>query len=311
MNKKKEVALVLSSGGARGIAHIGAIEELEARGYSITSISGTSIGAVIGGFYAAGKLSDYRDWISSLDGVNVFNLIDFSISTTGIIKGERVFKKLSEWMEGMTFDDLRIPFSCVAVDLYNRSEVVFKSGNVLEAMRASIALPGYLEPKLIDGNFLYDGGIINPIPTNRVARTHNDLLVAVDLNVYKPDFNPQEYWQEEVKESKILARLTELWNSTTQHIGQMQKKISNELPSEKSEEVLLKDKKLSHIGALNEMFELMQESVGREVISKNKPDVMIEIPRNLCSTFEFHRSAELIEFGRLEMQKALDEFEKQ
>ena len=120
---KKKVALVLSSGGARGIAHIGVIRELEARGYEISSVSGTSIGAVIGGFYAAGKLDEYEEWICSLGPYNVFNLIDFSFSTLGFIKGQKVFKKLSEWMEGVAFSDLRIPFSCVATDLKNRKEV--------------------------------------------------------------------------------------------------------------------------------------------------------------------------------------------
>lgn len=314
MKKKQDVALVLSSGGARGITHIGVIEELVARGYNITSVSGASIGAVIGGFYAAGKLEDYKNWICGLDRVNVFNLIDFSISTKGVIKGQRVFKKLSEWMNGVTFDDLSIPFSCVAVDLFNRREVVFSEGDVLEAMRASIAIPGYLEPQIIDGSPLYDGGIINPIPINRVKRNGNDIVVAIDLNAYMPDFDPETYWEEEegdLEESTVMKRMAEMWNSTTKRMDELQKRVSNEtVPQKKKDDVELpKDKKMNRIGALTEMFELMQESLTKTTVEHEKPDVFVEIPRNLCNTFEFHRSADLVEFGRQQMKIALDKLE--
>lgn len=315
MEKKKDVALVLSSGGARGIAHIGVIEELEARGYNITSISGASIGAVIGGFYAAGKLQSYKEWICGLDRYNVFNLIDFSVRSKGIIKGQKVFKKLSEWMDGVQFEDLEIPFKCVAVDLYNRKEIVFDKGDVIEAMRASIAIPGYLEPQMVNGVPLYDGGVINPIPINRVERKEGDIVVAIDLNAYQPDFDPSEYWQEdEIEQSSMLSRITDMWHVTSEKIGSIQKKISNEVPAsltktKEAEVDLPKDKKMNKVGALTEMFELMQETVTKETILREKPEIFVEIPRNLCSTFEFHRSNDLVEYGRLQMQMALDKYE--
>lgn len=309
MEKTKNVALVLSSGGARGIAHIGVIAELESRGYTITGISGSSIGAVVGGFYAAGKLDEYTEWITALDRFNVFNLIDFSVSAKGVIKGKKVFKKLSEWMDGVTFEDLSIPFVCIAVDLLNRKELVFDSGDVLQAMRASIAIPGYLEPQIVDGNALYDGGIINPIPINRVARTDGDIVVAIDLNAHKPDFNAKEYWQEdEVEESKMKARVNALWTSASNGIGKLQRKVSNE-DDDKPIEAVEKGPKMSHVGALTEMFELMQESTAAKTIEEESPEVLIEIPRTLCSTFEFHRSTELIAFGREQARIALDKYE--
>lgn len=307
MQNDKNVALVLSSGGARGIAHIGVIEELEARGYTITAVSGTSIGAVIGGFYAAGKLDAYRDWVCGLDRFNVFNLIDFTMSTKGVIKGVKVFKKMSEWMEGVNFEDLRIPFSCVAVDLLNRKEVVFDSGDVMQAMRASIAIPGYLEPLIVDGRSLYDGGIINPIPINRVDKSNADMVIAVDLNAYQPTFDPKKHWKEDVEASSIMKRVNDLWHSTSSRIQILQRNESNEKQLVGSQHTE-KTKTLSRIGALNQMFELMQEGVAREMIRRERPDLLIEIPGNLCNTFEFHRSKELVEFGRLQTQKALDKF---
>ena len=306
----KKIALVLSSGGARGIAHIGVIRELEARDYEITSISGTSIGAVIGGFYAAGKLDEYEAWVSGLGLYNVFNLMDFSFSAKGFIKGQRVFKKLSEWMDGVTFEDLRIPFSCVATDLKNRKEVVLDTGDVLAAIRASVAIPGYFEPSVTDDDtYLYDGGIVNPLPINRVQRNGAELVFAVDLNAYQPLFDPKKYWQEsKPEESLILKRVSEVWQTAVQKVEVLQRLNTNEKQSEQKGPHN-KEKHLSHIGALLEMFEMMQENITAQTIREQRPDVLIEIPGNLCNTFEFHRGKELIEFGRIQTQKVLDKYQ--
>lgn len=304
--EKKNVALVLSSGGARGIAHIGVIEELLARGYNITSVAGTSIGAIIGGFYAAGKLDDYANWVYSLGLVNVFNLIDFSFSAKGVIKGQKVFKKMSEWMEGLHFEDLSIPFTCVATDLKNRRERVFDSGDVLQAMRASISIPGYIEPLLVDDVFLYDGGIVNPIPLNRVQRKDDDIVVAVDLNTYQPDFDPKRDFKghEDTEASQTLNKVTSMWLNAIKNIEVLQRRTSNE--KKKAKEEVNKDKHLTRIGALTEMFDMMQENISKQMIAQEAPDILIEIPRNLCSTFEFHKSKELVEFGRMRAKMALD-----
>jgi NTE family protein len=307
MTKTKNVALVLSSGGARGVAHIGVIEELEARGYNITSISGTSIGAVIGGFYAAGKINEYREWICSIDRYNLFNLIDFSFNSRGVIKGEKVFNILREWMKGVTFNDLKIPFSCVAVDLAAHKEVVFESGNVLQAIRASIAIPGYIEPLILNGKALYDGGIINPIPINRVKRSGDDIVVAVDINARIPEFDPKKYWQiEEVESSRALNRISKMWHRATHRVEKMQIRHSNEKAPKRSERI---KKELSPIGALTETFELMQEHISNDTLRKEKPEVHIEVPRNICDVFEFHHSKGLLEYGRQEARRVLDEYE--
>ena len=301
----KKVALVLSSGGARGIAHIGVIQELEARGYTITSVAGTSIGAVIGGFHAAGKLDEYADWICGLGLYNVFNLIDFSFGGKGVIKGQKVFEKMGEWMEGLNFKDLRIPFTCIATDLKNRKEIVLNTGDVMNSIRASIAIPGYIEPMLLDDVYLYDGGIINPLPINRVHRNGDEIVVAVDLNAHQPDFDPKEFWESsEPEASPTLTKISEMWSLAVNKIEE----LHHHTPSD-DEVMELSQVEIGHfsrIEALSEMFQLMQENVTLQSLQNEHPEVLISMPRNLCSTFEFHRSKELIAYGRTRAGEALD-----
>lgn len=304
-SSSKNVALVLSSGGARGIAHIGVIQELEARGYTITSIAGTSIGAVIGGFYAAGKLDEYVDWICGLGFYNVFNLIDFSFGNKGVIKGQKVFDKMSEWMEGLSFEDLEIPFACVATDLKNRKEIVLTAGDVMKSVHASIAIPGYLEPVLLNDVYLYDGGIVNPLPINRVHRNGDEIVLAVDLNAHQPDFDPEEFWESsEPEASSTLKKVSEMWSAAVNKIEELQHHNSSD-----DEVSTLKKRETGHFGrieAISEMFELMQENVTLKTLQNEQPDVLISLPRNLCSTFEFHRSKELIAYGREKACEVLD-----
>ena len=149
---KQKVALVLSGGGARGIAHIGVIEALEEQEFEISSVAGTSMGALIGGIYALGKLEVYKDWLCTLDKMKVFALIDFTLSGQGFIKGDKVFHKMRELIADANIEDLKIPYTAVAADILNKKEVVFTKGSVLDAIRASIAIPTVFTPvKLENG----------------------------------------------------------------------------------------------------------------------------------------------------------------
>ena len=179
---KKEVALVLSSGGARGLAHIGAIEELEAQDYHITSVAGCSMGALIGGVYAAGKLKEFREWMKTIDRRKMLELTDFSFSLNHIVKGTRIIEAIMEFVPDVAIEDLPIPYCCVATDWKGGREVVFRSGSLFEAIRASISLPSFYEPVQKDGMILIDGGVVNPIPMNRVKRKAGDILVGVDVS---------------------------------------------------------------------------------------------------------------------------------
>ncbi len=177
----KQVALVLGSGGARGYAHIGVIEELEARGYEITCIAGCSMGSVIGGIYAAGKLREYREWVESLDYLDVLRLLDVSFRL-GAIRGERVFGKIHEILGEVNIEDLSIPYTAVATDLTNQQEIWFQEGCLHQAMRASAAIPSLFTPVMQGSRMLVDGGLLNPLPIVPVVSAHSDLIIAVNLN---------------------------------------------------------------------------------------------------------------------------------
>ncbi len=178
---KKRIALVLGSGGARGYAHIGVIEELERRGYDIACVAGCSMGAVIGGIYAAGKLPQYRAWIESLDYLDVLRLVDVSFRL-GAIRGEKVFGQIREIVGEVNIEDLRIPYTAVATDLTNQQEIWFQEGNLHSAMRASAAIPSLFTPVVQGNRTLVDGGLLNPLPIVPVVSSHCDLIVAVNLN---------------------------------------------------------------------------------------------------------------------------------
>lgn len=180
--KERNVALVLGGGGARGIAHIGAIEELERRGCRIVSVAGTSMGALVGGMYAAGHLSDFRDWLYELDRFKVFSLADFSLNAEGLVKGDRIIDSLKRLVPDLLIERMRVPFVAVAADLASGREVIFNDGGLYDAIRASISLPSVFRPVHRDDMVLVDGGAVNPLPVNRVLRTPGDRLVAVDVS---------------------------------------------------------------------------------------------------------------------------------
>lgn len=185
---KKNVALVLSSGGPRGFAYIGAIEALEEHGYTITSIAGTSIGSLVGGIYAAGKLAEFKEWIYSLNAWEVFSLMDLSIGKNHFVKGEKIIQAIMEIVPNVNIENLPKPFCAVATDLYTGREVIFDKGPLFSAIRASISIPSLFRPVKYGLTTLIDGAITNCLPLNRVQRTEGDLLVAFDVN----DVNEEE-----------------------------------------------------------------------------------------------------------------------
>lgn len=176
------ISLVLSSGGARGIAQIGAIKVLEEQGYVVNSIVGSSIGSLMGGLYAMNQLDTFTNWLKTLKRRDVFNLMDFTWSASGVMKGERVFNKIKTFIPDMLIEEMPIPFMAISTDISHHKEIVFTKGSFFDAVRASIAIPGVFTPVNHLDNILVDGGLINPLPLNHLKAKTNELVVAVNLN---------------------------------------------------------------------------------------------------------------------------------
>jgi NTE family protein len=292
MNKK--IALVLSGGGARGIAHIGVIEELEKRGYEITSIAGTSMGAVVGGMYAAGKLEKYKEWMCSLDKRKVFSLVDFTFSADGIVKGDKVLDAIKEFVPDTNIEDLKIAYSATAADIENHKEIVYRSGSLYEAIRASIAIPMVITPVIKNGAIIVDGGVLNNLPISNVKRNKGDLLVAVYVNANVPPVKLKVSKKEEKeKKSVYFKKLNEFYEQLNI--------ISPKPKKEKIGYFTLIDKAI--VSASLQLVQL--------AIEKNPPDILVNISRDTCGTYDFYRAEELVEIGRQSAIKTLEEFEKE
>lgn len=293
---KKTVSLVLSSGGARGMAHIGAIEALEESGYEVVSIAGCSAGALIGGIYATGQLPKFKDWICNLDRIDVFSLMDFTFSSKGFIKGEKVFGELKKLITDCQIEELDIPFRCTAVEIPAGKEKIFKSGSLYEAIRASSSIPSVMTPAKIGKHEYIDGGILNPIPFNLITdKSKGDLLVAVDLN------GPKEELMKMGKKEKTDSNL-----KLPSWMKDYQKKFANYFYSDEKTE---KAKGMSSVELLNFSFDLLQDKLSDLVIEKHSVDIMVEISREQAGTLEFHRAEELIQVGKIKMEEAIKKFE--
>ena len=330
----KKVALVLGSGGARGYAHIGVIEELEARGYEIGCIAGCSMGAVVGGIYAAGKLREYREWTESLDYLDVLRLLDVSFRL-GAIRGEKVFGKIHEIIGEIDIENLSIPYTAVATDLTNQQEIWFQEGCLHKAMRASAAIPSLFTPVTQGSRMLVDGGLLNPLPIVPVVASHCDLIVAVNLN----SLNQKQYHLPVIERpAAIKGRIDQLMGSLSARLpflkrdsdeeedGDVAVEVNPWLESRPSKsKVLVEDAApksansshvLGNVGPasllelVNQSFEAMQSSLTQYKIAGYPPDILINVPKRVCRFFEFHKAPELIMLGRQIASDTLDKYER-
>lgn len=307
----KEVALVLASGGARGLAHIGAIDLLEEYGFKITSVSGCSMGAVVGGLYAAGGLDSFKEWMLSVDKMKVFALMDFTLSRKGFVKGERVIEELKTIVPDVNIEDLPIPYCAVATDIYHRREVVFDRGSLYDAIRSSISVPSLFTPNKIGNMLLIDGGVVNPTPIDRVRRNGNDLLVVVDLN------GPYVEKASDVDEISAFRRVGEyigdLKEKIEDKIEEMRGKVHIPEEAETAEEVTVslpdpsdEDVDMNLVEILDQSSSLMLEKNAERTIALYHPDVLVRIAKNAYSTLEFNKYEEIVELGRMKMKEALE-----
>jgi NTE family protein len=300
----KTVSLVLGSGGARGYAHIGAIEELLAQGFDIRSVAGASMGALIGGVYAAGKLTAYRDWVKPLQRMDVLRLLDWTFRG-GLIKGDRIIAQLKELIGEVDIEHLSIPYTAVAVDLVAQREVWFSRGPLFDAIRASIAIPTVFRPHHYQGRLLVDGGLLNPVPVTPTLRDLTDCTIAVDVNAPVDD-----------GEDDTAAALVAATTADSAHeedaavaVSGYRQRIASLVDSFRRERKA--EPKSGHAGdpGLLETFarslDVIQATLTRFKLAAQPPDLVIGIPRDACAFYEFHRAGELIELGRERTRIAL------
>jgi NTE family protein len=279
----KKISLVLGSGGARGYAHIGVIEALEAKGYEIVSVSGASMGALVGGLYACGKLSEYKEWILGLQPLDVAGLLDLAWDRRGLMSGTKVFERLDELVGTRTIESLPVRFTAVAADLNRGKEVWFQDGDLLTAIRASVAIPSVFTPVEIGGMLLVDGGVLNPLPVAPTMSDRSDLTVAV--NLYGPDIEQDE------------PAVAERYDSLVERLASRAKNAIKER--------LRRQEQVHVFSILDQSFDTMQRSLTQYRLGGYPPDVIIELPKNICSTFDFHKAEMLIELGRKAAEEAL------
>lgn len=293
ISEKKTISLVLGSGGARGLAHIGVIQVLEERGYDIRSISGSSMGALIGGIYAAGKLDVYTEWVCALERMNVLRLLDVSFSGAAIFKGERIINTLRELIGETNIEDLPITFTAIATDLEESKEVWLSSGLLCEAIRASIAFPTIFSAVPYQGKTLVDGGLLNPIPIAPTLRDLTDITIAVSLSGH----------------AKIIPEDLPLEKDIPEEHNRYHQKIIDFIDNLQRKDTEKKDD-AGFFDIISKSIDVMQLTIANFKLAAYAPDILVEIPKDACSIYEFERAEELIAIGRREATARLDGFEQ-
>lgn len=321
------MALALGSGGARGYAHIGAVQEICARGLEVVAVSGASMGALIGGLVAAGTLDDYTDWATGLKRSDVLRLMDPTWTGPGAITAERILGAMNELIGDVAIEDLPIAYTAVATDLAARREVWFQQGPLHAAIRASIAIPGIITPVLINGRLLVDGGLLNPVPIEPLAGTSADLTIAVSLAGPRATREPESPSRESTAPQRLEAWRERLRRTVASVTGgdddieviedvvegeEKRRRLRRNRAKKEAEEAaqaafqeLPAGLRISDVTALS--FDAMQGLISRYRMAGLPPDVLVTVPVSAARTLDFHRAADLIELGRSLTAEALDE----
>ena len=281
-SKGKRIALVLGSGGARGLAHIGIIQHIESLGHEIVYISGCSMGALVGGIYAAGQLEPYAEWARKLEKRDMFSLLDLAFGWTGLFKGDRLMGVLKELVGDHVIEKLPIGFTAVATDLMEQREIWLNKGPLFDAIRASIAIPTVFTPHVYLGRVLVDGGLLNPIPIAPALNQAADMIIAVNLNAHS---------------RRSRERATELAEPDRRSEG------GDSGEPVKTEEL----KAPGLIDVVTASLDMMQNTIARMKLATYMPDIVIDVPRDACLFYEFYRAEELISLGRDCARAALGE----
>ncbi|KPL95290.1 patatin-like phospholipase family protein [Vibrio splendidus] len=276
----KTISLVLGSGGARGLVHVGIIRWLIEHSYQIKSISGCSIGALIGGVYAAGKLDEFEEWVTSIDQSDMAMMLDFSWQSSGIFKGDKIIDTLRGLIGEISIEDLPIPYTAVAANVADEKEVWLQSGSLFDAIRASISLPLFFTPHLINGEALIDGGVLNPVPIAPTFSDKTDFTLAVNLG------GEPEMLQQEVIPVSLPTKESNLHEKVVHFIDNLGSSVKRKMSFN-----------FAAYDIANQAFDAMQSTIARQKLAAYPADITLEIPRNACGTLEFDRSQEMIDRG--------------
>lgn len=288
----KSVSLVLGSGGARGLVHIGVINWLDEQGYKIESISGASMGALVGGIYAAGKLDAYKKWVLTLNKSDVIKMLDLSFGLGGLIKGDKIINKLQELVGKQQIEDLPINFTAVATNIETGKEVWFTEGSLFDAIRASIAVPLVFTPVTNGKRVLLDGGLLNPVPIAPTMSDNTDLTIAVNVDSGSKDAHVIEKFSATMEEQGTGEQ-----NWFTKIVQDLQQRL-NLAKVERSEQ-------LGFYEIMTRSIEIMQNSIANMKIAAYSPDILIEFSTDIARAYEFYRAKELIQLGYDKAEKVL------
>lgn len=322
----ERVALALGSGGARGYAHIGVINELRSRGYEIAGVAGSSMGAMVGGLFAAGSLDEFAQWATTLTQRAVLRLLDPSITAAGVFRAGKILDAVRDILGDATIENLPIPYTAVTTDLITGKSVWLQRGPVDEAIRASIAIPGIVAPHVLDGRLLADGGILDPLPIAPMAAVQADLTVAVSVSGMDSALEADDRDETEPRASR--ERLNRLLRSTTALLDRfstaayIDDSAATGLGTEVDTDVeVVSDglddgaatalPRLGSFAVLNRTIDIAQAALARHQMAAYPPDLLIEVPRTACRSLDFHRASELIDLGHRLAARALDGLENQ
>ena len=305
----KRVALVLGSGGARGLAHIGAIEALEDRGYTITSIAGCSMGSIIAGMYAAGELKRAKEWFLQVDKQLILRMIDINLlSSNSLVKGERIIKELEKIVPDRPIENLNIPCTIVASDMISTDEVSFRSGSLFEAIRASISIPLFFKPVQIGNRLLIDGGILNPLPLHMVQRTDGDILVASDIS--GKDKIPMNNEYEPIDVEGKLKDLTSRGIPVPKSVENQLRRLGERVDAIRESHAKDLGSKVSFVSLLDRMSDMQIQQNTLLALRLTPPDVHAVMRQYAYTTFDFDKAEKIIADGKRIMNEALDRYER-
>lgn len=307
MSRRKTVSLAMGSGGARGFAHIGVIEILNEEGFVIDNIAGSSMGACVGGIYCAGKLEPFKDWVLKLNKRETFRLMDFTMSTQGVLKGQKVLDHLKTILGEIRIEDFDIPYTAIATDVITKEEVWMRKGDLYSVIRASSSIPTLMMPAKMGDRLLVDGGVLNPLPIEPLMPKRSDLLVAVNINAFPENHTRHreveldQGFNSDVSDAEAKAYTTRMVNTVRSWLNMSR----TEEPTDKQQ-----DNALSYLGMLNKTFDFMQDKMCEQSVNLYKPDIVVNIPREVGTTLEFYRAKEMIEEGRNAARKAVDRWKE-